>query len=92
MSCILPSTSVRKKTRIRGRNLSPAGESAYAEVFSERDGVWAWSLIFGAASLALGFLVAAGCIGWCTYRPAPPQADPSKAGKKRQSNPEKSIV
>ena len=35
--------------------------------------------LFAAASLALGFLVAAGCISCCTYQPPPKDVDPSKA-------------
>jgi len=58
--------------------LSLMGDEAYTDVFSPQDGVWAWSAILGAGCLALGFLVTAGCIAYCTYRPAPEELDPSK--------------
>jgi len=58
--------------------LSLMGDAAYSDVFSTQDGVWAWSAVIGAGSLALGFLMTAGCIACCTYRPPQEEVDPNK--------------
>ncbi|CAJ1344304.1 unnamed protein product [Effrenium voratum] len=64
----------------RGGNmmLNLMGDTAYTDVFSPRDGVWGWLLIFGVATVALGFLLTAGCIACWTYKPSPPSVDSDK--------------